>query len=210
MKPTKERIADKYIRFVATHDKQPPSVIDFADSLKIKEGTFYRHFSSFNQLEKDIWANIFRNTLRQLEKDEEYLSFSVGEKFLAFFYTWTGMLKDYRSFVVYSMKEEGLLEVYPACMEDFRKEFEKYAGRLVSEGINTGEIAHRPWLTERYKDLFWYQVIYVLKFWVKDKSNNFEDTDALIEKSVKFLFDIVGPNGVDSFADLAKFHLQHL
>ncbi len=210
MKPTKERIAEKYIRFVAAHDKQPTSVIAFADSLKIKEGTFYRHFSSFEQLEKEIWTGIFQNTLQQLENDEEYLSFSVGEKLLAFFYTWTGELKNYRSFVTYAMKEEGLFEVYPPCMEDFRKEFEKYAERLIHEGLDSGEIAHRPWLTGRYKDLFWYQVIYVLKFWIKDRSANFEDTDALIEKSVTFLFDIVGPNGVDSFVDLAKFHLQHL
>ena len=44
---------------------------------------------------------------------------------------------------------------------------------------------------------------------LKDKSKNFEDTDALIEKTVNFSFDVMRSNGIDSFFDLAKFHIQH-
>ena len=43
----------------------------------------------------------------------------------------------------------------------------------------------------------------------KAESENFEDTDALIEKTVNFSFDLMRSNTIDSLFDLAKFHIQH-
>jgi len=64
-------------------------------------------------------------------------------------------------------------------------------------------------VTDKYKYLLWWQPVSIVKFWVKDKSKDFEDTDALIEKTVNFSFDLMRSNGMDSFFDLAKFHVQH-
>jgi ubiquinone biosynthesis protein COQ9 len=49
----------------------------------------------------------------------------------------------------------------------------------------------------------------VLRFWVKDDSKNFEQTDALIEKTVKLTFELLGESPLDSFIDLAKFLYQN-
>ena len=80
---------------------------------------------------------------------------------------------------------------------------------LVEEGVATQEIAKRLYITDKYHYALWSQPVSIIKFWVKDESKNFEDTDALIEKTVNFSFDLMNPNGFDSFFDLAKFHIQH-
>jgi hypothetical protein len=82
-------------------------------------------------------------------------------------------------------------------------------GALVLEGISSEEIANRQLIVDKYKYMMWIQPVSIFKFWVRDGSENFEDTDALIEKAVNFSFDLMRSNGMDSFFDLAKFHIQH-
>ena len=118
-------------------------------------------------------------------------------------------LKDYRSYTRYVIDNEKVYEMYPSDLEMFKKEFESFCAQLVEEGIATEEIVERMFITDKYKYLLWYQPISIVKFWVKDKSKDYEDTDALIEKTVNFSFDLMRSNGIDSFFDLAKFHIQH-
>jgi Tetracyclin repressor-like, C-terminal domain len=49
----------------------------------------------------------------------------------------------------------------------------------------------------------------ILDFWVKDKSKGFENTDAMIEKSVNTAFDLMGSTALDSVLDFAKFMYQN-
>jgi hypothetical protein len=88
-------------------------------------------------------------------------------------------------------------------------DFLDYAGGLIEEGLATEEIARRQMIADKYKYLLWAQPISIFKFWVKDQSDQFEDTDALIEKTVNFSFDLMRSNSLDSLFDLAKFHIQH-
>ena len=49
----------------------------------------------------------------------------------------------------------------------------------------------------------------VLDFWVKDKSKGFEQTDAMIEKSVNTSFDLIASSALDTVLDFAKFMYQN-
>ena len=209
MDKTHQKLFEKYISFVADHKKQPSSIHSFMEELKLKEGTFYKYFNSFDQLEKDFWNLIFGRTVKNIQSEEVYLSYSINEKLLSFYYSWIEELKDYREFVSFVMDEEKVYEPYPTGFDLFKQNFEAYSNQLVEEGIATGEIADRLYITDKYKYALWYQPVTIIKFWVKDKSKDFEDTDALIEKTVNFSFDLMRSNGLDSFFDLAKFHIQH-
>ena len=209
MDKTHQKLFDTYISFIADRKKRPNSIHSFMNELKLKEGTFYKYFSSFDQLEKDFWNLIFERTLKKIQSEEVYLSYSINEKLLAFYYSWIEELKDYREFVSHVMNEEKLYELFPSGLDLFKQNFEAFSTQLVEDGIATGEIANRLYITDKYKYALWYQPVTIIKFWVKDKSKDFEDTDALIEKTVNFSFDLMRSNGLDSFFDLAKFHLQH-
>ena len=209
MDKTQEKIVEKYIDFIVDNKNRPKSINSFIKELKLKEGTFYKYFNSFDQLEKDFWNVLFERTLQNIENQEVYLSYSVNEKLLAFYYSWIETLKDYREFVIYTMEEEKIYELYPSGFDLFKQSFEIYTAQLIEEGIATEEIANRMFVTDKYKYALWFQPVSIIKFWVKDKSKDFEDTDALIEKTVNFSFDLMRSNGIDSFFDLAKFHIQH-
>lgn len=209
MDKTQEKIVDNYINYIVNNKKLPGSIHSFMQELKLKESTFYKYFNSFNQLEKDFWNVLFERTLQSIQSQEVYLSYSVNEKLLAFYYTWVEILKDYREFVIYTIAEEKIYELYPSGFDLFKQNFEVFAAQLIEEGIATEEIANRMFITDKYKYALWFQPVSIIKFWVKDKSKDFEDTDALIEKTVNFSFDLMRSNGIDSFFDLAKFHIQH-
>jgi hypothetical protein len=63
-------------------------------------------------------------------------------------------------------------------------------------------------ITEKYDEALWLQVGFVFRYWLDDNSPRFEKTDAAIEKSVNFAFDLMGKSALDSFLDLAKFLYQ--
>lgn len=209
MNKTQEKLFNGYINFIIENKNRPDSIDSFMDNLKMKEDTFYTYFNSFDQLEKDFWKIIFEKTLLNIQNQEVYQSYSINEKLLAFYFSWIEELKEYREYVIYIIKEEKIYELYPSCFESFKKSFENYCSGLIDEGLATEEIANRMLVTDKYKYLLWCQPVSIVKFWVKDKSKDFEDTDALIEKTVNFSFDLMRSNGMDSFFDLAKFHIQH-
>lgn len=209
MDTTKRKILSKYVDFIQHHKKPPKSIGSFMQELKMKESTFLRFFDSFKQLEKEYWRSTFEIVLQNIQRQEVYESYSVNEKLLAFYFAWIEEVKGYREFVKYTIKEERIYELYPDSFELFKKDFEDYCEALISEGLATEEVAKRLYITDKYKYLLWYQPVSIIKFWTKDQSKDFEDTDALIEKTVNFSFDMMRSNGMDSLFDLAKFHIQH-
>jgi hypothetical protein len=50
----------------------------------------------------------------------------------------------------------------------------------------------------------------VLEYFLKDESQGFERTDAFIEKTVEFAFDLLRTQAIDSAADLARFLLPQI
>ena len=103
-----------------------------------------------------------------------------------------------------SLKNQG----YPSEIKGFKSKFKEFASGIVNEGKETEEIAERPYLTDKYQEAMWLQVMFVFRFWLKDDSPAFEKTDAAIEKSVNLAFDLMGRSAIDSFVDFAKFLFQ--
>jgi hypothetical protein len=86
-----------------------------------------------------------------------------------------------------------------------REDFMEYAATLIAEGVESGEIVKRMFVVDQYPEGLWLQLLFVLRFWIKDESAGFENTDAAIEKAVKVSFDLIGPGALDSILDLARF-----
>jgi AcrR family transcriptional regulator len=206
----KEHIQQHYIAYVLEHGRQPVSVFAFARHVGINEKGFYQHFNSFEGLEQDVWKDLFETTRIKVESQEVYMQYSVREKLLSFYYSWIEVLKNSRSFVVYTANKYPGRRLHTASLElyTFRSAFKEFAGELIREGRTTEEIIDRPYLSNRYADGFWMQALFVLNFWIKDQSKNFEQTDVAIEKAVNTSFDLLGRTPLDSIFDFAKFLYQ--
>jgi AcrR family transcriptional regulator len=205
----KEKIRKAFIEYCLENDHKPSSVYILAKKMKIKEEDFYEQYNSLETLENDIWLGFFEDTRQRIESEEVYASYSVREKVLAFYYTWLEVLKSQRSFVIYAYHQKKSLDTRPSFLEDFRRAFKSFVEELLIEARESQEIADRRFASEIYPRMFWLQTLAILKFWVKDRSQNFEKTDVLIEKTVNFGFDAMGKSALDSAFDLFKFAFQN-
>jgi hypothetical protein len=202
-----DSIKEKYMDYVLTHGKRPKTVYAFAKELGIDEKEFYRHYSSFHHLEASIWADTFRATVARIQQDPVYADYSAREKVLTLYYAFLEMLKGSRSFAVFTLKASSWFGD-AQVLGELHKEFEVYIKGVINDGIYSGEVSDRPFLTDRYAGFLWWQMQYLLRFWAKDTSQEFERTDAAIEKAVNLSFDLLGKNVVDSAFDFAKFNFS--
>tara|TARA_B100001245_G_C22863695_1_gene415357 strand:+ start:624 stop:1283 length:660 start_codon:yes stop_codon:yes gene_type:complete len=202
-----DQFKQSYIEVVLTTGKNPPSVFAFAKDLKSNEQEFYQYFNSFRSIERTIWADWLSDTIKGIESDEAYAEYSVREKLLAFYYTWLEALKSNRSFVLKRFEETPKTDATPYFLEQLKEVFEEYIHELILEGKDTTEIQERPF-TNQYTKAFWLHFLFITRFWANDDSNEFEKTDAAIEKSVNLAFDLVGKGPLDSIIDFAKFMFQ--
>lgn len=201
---TREKLTEAYLAHLLEHGKPPASVYKFCQELKIEEKQFYAHAASFKALEGGIWRGLFDETHAALVKDAEYAGYPVRQKLAAFYYTFFEAALNKRSFI--ELRFAG----FPgglACpsLKRFQEAFEDYAKGLVSAGLESGDIAARGKLSEVYPGGFFTQWVFITDFWLKDESEQFSRTDALIEKSVALAFDAVGSQVIDSAFDMLRF-----
>ena len=199
---------ESFIEFTLENNRPPASPYELAKFVKTQEDTFYEEYGNINALAGDIWNGFFEDTKSQIEADEQYQSFSVREKLLAFYYTWLENLKKYRSFISLISDGKKMWE-NKEQFASFKTNFQTYAQDLLNEALETGEAENRNFLNSTYPTLLWADTMYILRFWLKDTSKNFEQTDAAIEKAINLFFDIIGKTFLDSLFDFAKFAFQN-
>ncbi len=157
------------------------------------------------KLSGDLWESIVQETRQAIEAEKVFESYSVPEKVLAFYYTFIEVLKPHREVIVTQFDEMWFWQLWPEKLDSMKVPFEKYMDQLIGEGVQQREVANRPIIIGYYHHALWYQLMFILKFWVHDKSENCENTDVAIEKAVRLAFDLMGYNTMDSLFDLTKF-----
>lgn len=206
---TAEEIQNAYIDYVLTKGVKPASVYVFAKENNLSEEEFYNFYASFEGIEESIWTELSNKALTEVQNQEIWEQYSSREKTLAFFYAFIELLKSKRSFVLYSLKESGQSIGTPAILKGVKMLFEGFASGLVDQGVESGELANRRFLTSKYKDALWIQFGVILNFWAKDNSSGFEKTDEAIEKGINVTFDLFGKSPLDSLFDYGKFMMNN-
>lgn len=206
---TTEEIQNAYIDYVLTNGAKPASVYVFAKENKLTEEEFYNFYSSFEGIEESIWTDLCQKALTGVQNQDVWIQYSSREKTLAFFYALIELLKSKRSFVLYSLKQSGQTIGSPSILRGVKNLFESFASGLVDQGVESGELANRRFLTSKYKDALWIQFGVILNFWAKDNSAGFEKTDEAIEKGINVTFDLFGKSPLDSLFDYGKFMMNN-
>lgn len=208
-KSPEEKIKEAYVNYVLEHGTKPPSIFKFVKELKIKEEVFYDSFNSFENVEKQLWLDLFQETVQRLHSDSVFEEYSVREKLLAFFYTWIEVLKTQRSYILETVPRSQKPDLKPAYLMYVREAFKEFVNDLLLEAKETEEVKTRPYISDRYEDAIWVQFLFLTNFWIKDESRAFEKTDAAIEKSVNLAFDLMGSGPLDTMLDFGKFLFQN-
>lgn len=198
---------DAFIAQYLETGEAPKNVFLFAKTAGVEETEFYEHFGSLENLEKSIWSSWIQKTIDSISKDSSYAEFTVREKLLAFYYTHFEQLKRYRSYIL--TKKHEIKNPLSPLTSAYRKAFTPFVSELIQEGIGSGEVADRKFISDKYSHGFLVQLGFVLNFWISDDSKDFEKTDAAIEKAVNLSFDFISKGAVDSLFDFAKFLVQN-
>lgn len=195
---------DAYMEHLLDHGEPPASVYRFAKDQGVSEKAFYAHFASFDSLEGELWKGLITDTVAALEADPEYAQYPVRQKLAAFYYTFLESALDMRSFLL--LRFPGMqLVCPPPYLNKFRRAFLDYIEPLLTQAKESQEIPERGRLNQTYPNLVYAQLLFIVDFWLKDESDQFQRTDALIEKSVTLGFDLIGTQVVDSAFDLVRF-----
>jgi hypothetical protein len=189
--------------------KPPASVYKFCVDIGIKEEDFYSFFGSFDSLERSIWNDFIAHTTRRLQSDESFSQFTARERVLTLYFVLFEEIRPHRSYILLQLQQIHRMEITPPFLREFRKTFETFVSSILAHGNQSGEVATRPFVTERYPLLFWMHFGFLLMFWKNDDSRDFEKTDVAIEKSVNLAFDLIGKGAIDSAIDFGKFLYQN-
>lgn len=202
-----KKIVSQYMDYVLTENKQPASIYSFMKHLGVAENEFYKHFTSFTDIDTFIWKSAAENTINSLMASAEYEEYNTREKVLGFFYTLQEALNKNRSYFIYSLKEGKPLH---KNLKDFKEQIENFAKQAIQQGLAQNELEDRKLISEKYYNAVWLNTMFILNFWQNDSSKNFEKTDAAIEKSVNLMLELMGKSALDSMLDLGKFLFQNV
>lgn len=202
---TAQQIRQAYLDFVLTNNEKPKSVYSFAKKIKITEAEFYQFYASFESIEKNIWFDLTFETITKIKEQDVWFQYSAREKMLSFFYSYTENLKNQRSFVIYSLKNYKGKFATPNVLAGVKPIFENFAEDIINEGLESGELAERKFLSKRYKDALWIQFAFIVNFWINDDSDGFEKTDEAIEKGINVTFDLFQHSPIDNLFEYGKF-----
>ena len=183
----------------------PTSEYRFCKNHKIKEAEFYTLFPSLDALKKAVWSAFLEKTLGLLDEDNQYQSYANREKMLTFFYAFFELLTLNRSYVLFSLKEEDLSLKNMRQLSGLRKGFLEYAAALVEASNDEKSSRITKQSPRLYSEGAWLQMLFLIRFWMRDDSAGFEKTDLAIEKSVNTIFDIFDNTPLESALDFGKF-----
>ena len=205
----KEDFKNEFVLYLIRNGERPVTVFKFCEELGVDEAIFYKYYNSFRSVEKEVWLTFFQEVKKALGRDSEYYSYSAHEKYLSFLYTVVEVYKQNRSYVVLRYAEVDRRSLRPWFMDSFREEFTIWTKEILDEGFGSNEIVSRPLISSKYHEALWVQLLYITRVWTNDESEDFQVTDAAIEKSSVLLFELMKSGPVDLLIDFLKFAYQN-
>lgn len=209
-KVVKDLVDDNYIisfymDYVLEHQEAPKNVFTFCKNNAIEESDFYSFFGSFDALKQNIWLKFFQNAVATIEKEAAFETYSDKNKLLTLYFTLFELLTLNRSYVLFSLKENGEGLKNLKNLKLFRNHFKDFIVTIIQS--NSEEKSDKLGrVTEPvFSEGAWLQFLFILKFWMDDTSKSFEKTDVLIEKSVNTVVDLLDTKPLESLFDLGKF-----
>ncbi len=202
---TPSQIQLAYRAYVEDRCKKPESFEAFSAYLKSQDIELKGSYHSLTRIERDIVLGTFTESLHRLENAEEYLEYSTREKVLACYYTWLEELGEIRTFLKVLSQHSMISLTTERFLKSVEPVFKAYIEDLLNEGSDTGEIADRKIIESRYPAVLWYNTRFIIQYWLHDDSQDYERSDAAVEKAVNFVFDLLAPNLLDSGFDFFRF-----
>jgi hypothetical protein len=204
----KNKIVSTYVHYCLEHGKSPANVYQLCQQLEMSESEFYQHFSSLEKVEESVLLSRWESVIEKLTADQQFLDYGLTEKLLTLHFAFVEDLREIRSYLLWKLKDWKNPMDQVKSMIALREAFQKTVQPWLDVASVQGEIPDRKVVSKLNIEALGMNLAFVIHFWLKDDSKEFERTDACIEKSVNLTMDFVGRNAVDQLFDFGKFLLQ--
>ncbi|ANQ48779.1 hypothetical protein MY04_1403 [Flammeovirga sp. MY04] len=211
MEKFEKKIEISYINYISSNSKRPNNINELIKSQEIEvDDSINLTNYSLITLENNIWNNTIHKAYHNASTDPNFGEYSIREKLLSFFFNYTVCLNQYDKFFTFSSNIHSLFELKEINdrRENIVDTISPYFNQLIQEGLSSGEIEDRVFVQDYYINVMLTQFFLITKYWTEDSSNEKENTDEAVEKSVHLIMDLIGPNFADSAFQLAKFIFQ--
>ncbi|MDQ7962316.1 TetR family transcriptional regulator C-terminal domain-containing protein [Flavobacterium lindanitolerans] len=200
-----DQLIEMYMNTVLEKNEAPKNVYLFCKENTVEEADFYSFFNSLDTLKETIWVKFFENTVSTLHKDANYAGYENRNKLLSLYFTFFEILTLNRTYVYYALKDnkEGLRNLKQ--LVSLRNHFKDYIVDILKYAETEKDSKIKKVTTPLFSEGAWLQFLFILKFWLDDRSKGFEKTDIMIEKAVKATFDVLDTTPLESLFDLGKF-----
>jgi len=187
-----------------TEEKMPKSVYLFCQKAALDEAEFYAYFGSLDALRTAIFESFFDNAIGLLDQANREEEETPKDQLLRFYFTFFEVLQHNRSYVLFALNE-GQWSKKWTDLKGLRSRFKSFAITLIEAGNaqKTGPFSQRS--VPVFAEAAWGQMLFLLRFWMKDTSGDSEKTDIAIEKSVQTVFSLFDNQALDQVFDFGKF-----
>lgn len=202
---TANDLVEKYLNYVSEVGSRPCSLYQLAKYFGEEKESLGSAFNSVAQLEAAVWQSFIEENFARLNAEPAYAEYVARERLLAFYFTLLEVLKPHRAYVKLAPMHLAASIIGTDVLVQFKKSFLEYTQGLVHLGIETGEVESRAFLTDRYNEALWAQCLFILNFWKKDTSEDFQKTDEAVERSVNLSLDLMARGPLDSIIEFGQF-----
>ena len=148
-------------------------------------------------------------SVERLRSIADFNEFSLQEQLQAFFETQLESFLPDREFVDVSFRAItfSLTHDYQ-YLKTIRKRFFLIISDLFEAAIEVGEIPDLVFL-ELTHHFFWDYYVGLIFYWLRDRSNQFQDTSILLDKSLDLAVALIKSGVVNKVLDMASFLFRH-
>lgn len=203
----RDRILENYAAHLREHGGPPPTVFQFCQRLGIGEREFFSQFGSFDAVESAFWRRAVSAVAAAVEQGPEWPGFGARQRVLAFLFAFTEESLAWRSLLLARVGGCSA-RAWPRHLRGMEDGYRDFLRSVLEHGRVSGEIPDRGPVNRAYEPALALHFRAVVDFHLRDSSEEFQRTDAFIEKSTNLAFDLLGRQAADSAVELARFFLQ--
>ena len=173
------------------------SVSIVAKKLKMTRAQIYKIFPSKNAILRYFYQLCFEEYLKQTNEMKDYDKFTLEEKLGHLVYTHIEQFQKEKEFVESTFNEI----IYKANSNNiFQKSLEEQIEKILRHSEGDASILPGGYLSKfLVKELF-----HIFKFWIKDDSEQSEQTIELVDKIIAFVGEVLGNQIITKGIDLGK------
>lgn len=201
---SKEHLIDFYMDTVVVQQGNPLTVEDLAKTYGFTPDAFYKHFESFEDLNRAIFRVFIDDAITVLAQSTEYVGFSKKDKLLSLYFTLFENLTLNREFVLLTINSYGSNLNALSLFTELKESFISFIDSLQMETLSLSDTLESI-QSKSLREGLWVQFLLTLKFWMSDDSNECEKTDIFIEKSVNTGMELLNTQTMNNIIDLGKF-----